>query len=46
MNELFEKSTELKLLLEFALELSSDEIRSVIDMIKILKRNKPKEGQV
>ena len=46
MNNLLEKSTELKLLLEFAVELSSDEIRSVMDMIKIIKRNKPKEGQV
>ena len=46
MNELLEKSTELKLLHEFVMELSSDEIRSVIDMIKIIKRNKSKEGQV
>lgn len=46
MNELLEKSTELKVLHEFVMELSSDEIRTVIDMIKIIKRNKSKEGQV
>lgn len=45
MDALLEKSTELKLLHEFAMELSSDEIRTIIDMIKIIKRNKPKEGQ-
>lgn len=46
INELAKKSTELKLLQDFAVELTSDEIRTVIDMIKIIKRNKPKEGQV
>ena len=46
MDKLLEKSTELKLLHEFVMELSLDEIRTVIDMITIIKRNKSKEGQV